>query len=167
MAIASVERLRDIAVDFIGDMHLSHLASIRQQQQSRGRRALGLFVAVWLNLALQPCAMAFAVEDDNDCLHCPPVQSVEHGGMHGAMDHDMPCADGLSDCAIAGDLNHDGRGGQFKLKDAPANLVIAIASDELSLSFGQVVSERPPPRYASVHAGAPPPLNILYCVYLK
>jgi len=145
---------------------LSHLADSRQQQQSRGRRALGLFVAVWLNLALQPCAMALAAEDHNDCLHCPPAQSVEHNGVHGDMGHDMPCADDLSDCAIVDALNHDGRSGKIKLDDAPADMLLAIAPHELSLPFGQVVSERAPPRYASVHA-ATPPLNVLYCVYLK
>lgn len=138
---------------------MNYLASIRNHQQPWGRRALGLFVAVWLNLALQPCAMAYAMD--------PPAQMPGHSSMHASMDHEMPCADGMTDCAIVDDINHDGRSGEFKLKDAPGDLVIAIAPHELSLPYGQVVSERPPPRYASVQAGAPPPLNILYCVYLK
>lgn len=145
---------------------MSQLFSIRQRQSLWGRRALGLFVAVWLNLALQPCAMAFEADDDHDCPHCPPVQIHEHGGMHGSMDNNMPCADGPSDCAIVEDLNHDGRGGQLKLKDAPVDMPVAIAPHELAELFRPVVIERPPPRYASVHAGAHPPLHILYCVYL-
>ena len=145
---------------------MSQLFSIRQCQQSRGRRALGLFVAVWLNLALQPCAMALEADDDHDCPHCPPAQVHEHGDMHGNMDNKMPCADGLSDCAIVEDLNHDGRSGQFQLKDAPVDIPVAIAPHELAEPFRQVATERPPPRYASVHAGAPPPLHVLYCVYL-
>jgi len=145
---------------------LSRLASIRQQQHPLGRRILGLFVAVWLNLALQPCAMAVEADADHDCPHCPPAETHEHGAMHGGMDPDMPCADAAADCAFADDWNHDGRSGQFKLKDAPVELPIAIAPHELSVPFRQATSATLRPRYASVHAGAPPPLHVLYCVYL-
>ena len=150
-----------------GDKHLSHLARIRQQQQSWGRRALGLFAAVWLNLALQPCAMAFEVGDDHDCPHCPPAQTLEHGGVHGGMDHELPCADGLSDCAVADDLNLDGRSGPSKLKDAPSDAAVAIAPHELELLFRQPAGATRRSCHASMHAGAPPPLYILHCVYLK
>jgi len=126
-----------------------------------------LFVAVWLNLALQPCAMALEADNDHDCPHCPPAQVHEHGGMHGNMDHEMPCADGLSDCAIVEDLNHDGRSGQFKLKDAPVDMLLAIAPQELALPFQQPANAKLHPRHTSVHAGAPPPLHVLNCVYLK
>ncbi|MDH3612433.1 MAG: hypothetical protein OEU90_01855 [Gammaproteobacteria bacterium] len=145
---------------------MSQLASIRQRQQTWGRRALGLFVAVWLNLALQPCAMAYTAGDDHDCPHCPPAETHEHGGMHGNMDHKVPCADGLSDCAVAEDVNHDGRNGQSKLKDAPTDTTFAIASDELAAPYHHPVDATSLPRYASVHAGAPPPLHVLNCVYL-
>jgi len=146
---------------------LSYLANIRQKQHSRGLRALGLFVAVWLNLALQPCAMAFEADDDHDCPHCPPAQTQEHGGMHGNMDNKMPCADGLSDCAIVEDLNVDGRGGQFKLKDAPVDTFLAIAPQELAQPFHQLTSATLHRRHTSVHAGASPPFYVLNCVYLK
>jgi len=146
---------------------LSYLASSRQQAQSQGFRALGLFAAVWLSLALQPCAMAFAADDDHDCPHCPPAQTQEHGGMHGNMDNKMPCVDGLSDCAIAEDLNVDGRGGQFKLKDAPVNILLAIAPQELALPFQRPANATRLPRHTPVHAGAPPPFYVLNCVYLK
>ena len=144
---------------------MNYLASIRQQQQSWGRRALGLFAIVWLNLVLQPCAMA--LQSDVDCLHCPPAQMVEHTGVHGEMNHDVPCTDSMSDCAIAEDLNHDGRSGQFKLKDAPADTPIAIAPHELAVPFRQPADAALRPRYALLHAGARPPLYILNCVYLK
>jgi len=146
---------------------LSHLANSRQEQQSRGRRALGLFAAVWLNLALQPCAMAFAAEDHNDCLHCPPVQSLEHDGVHGDMGHDIPCADGLSDCALVDALSHDGRSGKIKLNDTPVDTLLAIAPHELAVPFRQPANTTLHPRYTSVHAGAAPPLHVLHCVYLK
>ena len=149
-----------------GNKHLSYLANIRLTQQSWGRRALGLFVAVWLNLALQPCAMAFTA--DSDCPNCPPAQTHEHAGLHGdmsGMDEQMPCADGLDDCFIDDDLNHDGRSGESKAKDAP-NTSAAIFSQEMSLNWHRSADVTPRPRYASMHAGAPPSLHVLYCVYL-
>jgi hypothetical protein len=150
-----------------GDKDLSLLANIRQQQQTWARRALGLFVAVWLNLALQPCAMALESMQDNDCAHCPPAQMHEHDGMHESMGHEMPCAGAAADCSFSEDLNHDERGGQLKLKDAQLDSPIAISSREFVLPYGNPVDFRPRPRYASVHSGAPPPLNVLHCVYLK
>ena len=111
--------------------------------------------------------MAFAAEDDNDCAHCPPAQMLEHGGMHGDMGHDMPCADGLADCAIVDDLNYDGRSGKIKLNDSPVDTLLAIAPYELAVPFRQPASATLHPRYTSVHAGAAPPLHVLHCVYLK
>ena len=145
-----------------GDKYLSHLASIRRRQATWGKRALGLFVAVWLNLALQPCAMAYSMDVEQ-----PPMQMHEHGGMHGDMDEQMPCADGLADCSIVDDVNHDGRNGQTKLKDAPGDTPTAIAPQEASLAIHVPTDTLLRPRYASVPAGAPPPLHVLYCVYLK
>ena len=146
---------------------MSLLANIRQRQHTWARRALGLFVAVWLNLALQPCAMALEAVQDNDCPHCPPAQTHEHEGMHESMSHEMLCASAAADCSFSEDLNHDGRSDQPKLKDAHIDSPIAISSRELALFYGNPVDYRPPPRYTSVHTGAPPPLNVLHCVYLK
>jgi hypothetical protein len=146
---------------------LSRFASIRQQQQSWGRRALGLFVAVWLNLALQPCAMAFQVDDDHDCPNCPPAQMQEHAGMHGNMDHEMPCADGVDDCSIVDDLNHDGRGGEIKLKDLSTDTPLAIADYGSLIRFQYPSNATSQPRYALLHPGSPPPLYVLHCIYLK
>jgi len=146
---------------------LRQLARIRHQQKTFGRRALGLFVAVWLNLALQPCAMASQVEADGDCPGCPPAKMQHHDGMHGNMERDMPCVDAGTDCMLDADWNHDGRGGQAKLKDAPAATLIAIVPHELKLSLQNPRNAALRPRCASVHAGAPPPLHVLHCVYLK
>jgi hypothetical protein len=151
----------------IGDKHLSQLARIRHKQQNFGRRALGLFVAVWLNLALQPCAMAYDVEADADCPDCPPAGMQHHDGMHSDMGRDMPCADADTDCMLDADWNHDGRSGQSKLKDAQPDVPIAIAAHERALPFSRRANTTLYPRYASVYAGAPPPLHVLHCVYLK
>ena len=45
-------------------------ASFNQQQtKSKRTRALGLLVAVWVSLTLQPCAIASV--SDHECPHCP------------------------------------------------------------------------------------------------
>jgi len=146
---------------------LGRLANIRQQQQSWSRRALGLFMAVWLNLALQPCAMAFQVDDDRDCPNCPPAQMQEHAGMHGDMDHETPCADGVDDCSIADDLNHDGRGGQIKLKDLSNDIPLVIADIASQIRFQYPSNAISQPRYALRRSSAQPPLYVLHCIYLK
>lgn len=150
-----------------GDKHLSHLARISCKQQSWGKRALGVLAAVCLNLAMQPCAMASQADDEHDCPHCPPAQTHDgHGDRHGGMEHEMPCADGAADCTVDKEWSHDGRGAQFKLKDAPTDLPIAIAPHETGSRFRHPGDAILPPRYASVHTGKPPPLHVLYCVYL-
>ena len=145
---------------------MSHLANIRKARQILGRRALGLFVAVWLNLAMQPCAMAYEA-DDHDCPHCPPSQTHDHGDMQGSMDHTMPCADGAADCTIDEDWNHDTRGAKSKLKDVPAEIPVAIAPQELNAQLYRPTGSSGPTSCSPAQAGASPPLHVLYCVYLK
>ncbi len=130
---------------------------------SRGRRALGLFVAVWLNLALQPCAMAYEAPGDHDCPDCPPAEMHGDHGMHGAM-HDsmsaeMPCADELSDCMVDEDVSHDVRGDKLQLKDGPS----AILYTSTDFALPELAPQRrvPVPRRSSAHPGAPPPLHLL------
>lgn len=142
---------------------MSGIASIRQRQQSWGRRALGLFVAVWLNLALQPCAMAYESDDQAPM----QMQMQGHGGMHHDMDEQVPCADGLSDCSIASDLNYDARTGKIQLKDLSNDIPLAIADCDSLLRFRQPGDVLIPARYALLHSGGPPPLYVLHCVYLK
>lgn len=145
---------------------MSQLAKFRQRQQSWGRRALGMFVAVWLNLALQPCAMAFDSAEDHDCPHCPPEQVHEHGSMQASEDNQAPCVDGASDCLIAEELNHDSRTGTVKFKDSPTGDIVFLATADLTARFAIPTRLSSPPRYATLHTGAPPPLHVLYCVYL-
>jgi hypothetical protein len=105
--------------------------------------------------------------DDHDCPHCPPAQTHEHGDMHGSMDDKMPCADGAADCSIEEDWSHDARGAQSKLKDVPVEIPVAIAPQELNTHLYRPAGLAGPPGYSPVRAGAPPPLHVLYCVYLK
>ena len=145
---------------------MNPLASIRQRQISWAHRVLGMFVVVWLNMALQPCAMAFGSEQD--CPQCPPVHSREmpSQGSHNKALEDAPCYADASQCAFSDDYNYDGRNVQIKVKDAPSDVPVAIASAVVALSLADTVSVSPGPDDPSHRPGVPPSLNILYCVYL-
>jgi hypothetical protein len=149
---------------------VNSLATFKQRQTPWARSVLGLFVVVWLNLALQPCAMAMGGDDDHDCPHCPPGHTQEHDGHDmasiEAVGHDMPCATVAADCSVLDDYNYDGRAVQLKVKDAPSDLPVALLPSEQFLADAQsnLVAYAPP------NINHPPgpslPLNILYCVYL-
>ena len=106
---------------------------MRQRRVPWGRRTLGLFVVVWLNMALQPCSMAFGGEDDHDCLHCPPTHS-EAGSSHSGHEADQsnpgkaPCEPDASQCAFLDDFKYDGRTIKVKVEDTPGNLPVGIVS---------------------------------------
>ena len=146
---------------------MSYLAGISKQRRTWGRSALGLFAVVWLNLALQPCAMAFEAEDDPNCPHCPPTEMRGHHDMHAGMDAETPCADGMSDCGLDGDFSHDARGGQTQLKDVKSDGPAIAVPMDLVAPFHTVARESSPPRIATAHLGTSTPLHVLYCVYLK
>ena len=55
------------AEGILREHNLNLLAKIRRRQKPWARRVLGLFVMVWLNVALQPCAMALG--DAHDIWH--------------------------------------------------------------------------------------------------
>ena len=153
--------------------YLNILASIRQRQTPWTQRVLGMFIVVWLNLALQPCAMALGETSDHKCDYCPPAISQEsrstdqhesHGEGHDG--HDMPACDvATADCMFLDDFDYDGRTVQLKLKDAPSDLPLAIAPSVANLP----VLDNEPVFCRSGRAwdrpGVQPPLNVLFCVY--
>lgn len=135
------------------------------RRQSLGQRALGLFAAVWLNLALAPCATA--MEADHDCPHCPPAHEHEMAGHHGhgAAKAKAPCASLEADCGGIDDISLDGRGGQLKVKDL-GDLPVAIVPgvEHWDPVVATTVREATgPPRWP----GGSTPLHVLHCVYLK
>ena len=144
---------------------LINKANSRTYRQSPGQRALGLFAAVWLNLALAPCAMA--AEADHDCPHCPPAHEHEMAGHHG---HDAgqakaPCASADSACGELEDVSIDGRNGQLKLEE-PGDLPPAIpllADDWGTVAVAPIQESTGPPDWP----GGAPPIHVLNCVYLK
>ncbi len=84
--------------------------------------------------------------------------------MHGGMSGEMPCADGLEDCLIDDEINHDGRAGQLKTDEGQQGVNIGALDPPQPVALPE--NDRSPPRYASVHPGAPPPKHLLNCVFL-
>ncbi|MCH7854929.1 MAG: hypothetical protein IIB76_11435 [Proteobacteria bacterium] len=148
---------------------MKSLAVMQKRKAPLARNVLGLFIVVWLNMALQPCAMAFGGAGDHDCTHCPPTHSGELAA-HSA--HDMehaapvtaPCETSASQCALVDDFNYDGR--SAKVKDAPSDVPVAIVP-----SSSGILTESRSIRYSvlgerSCLPSSLLPLNVLYCVYL-
>ena len=143
-------------------MHTS--ATIGPERTASASRWLGVAVALWLNLAVQPCAMALGVDDE--CPHCPPAHDHEMAAHHGHHDIEIKagCDSPLSDCADSDDFSIDGRSSQAKLKDkSDAPIIIAPASQEEALGpvYYSTTAADPPRRVA-----ASPPIHLLNCVFL-
>ncbi|MBT8092494.1 MAG: hypothetical protein KJN77_05600 [Gammaproteobacteria bacterium] len=156
-------------------------AATTRTQISRARSALGVFVVVLLNLAVQPCAMALGNVEDHDCPRCPPSHNDEHSNHamrghemagHDMAGHDgtsgeMPCATDATNCSLAEELNYDGRAVKLEVEDSPNDLPIAIHPSISNAAVRRPArntgrhSTRSPPHIPSV------PLNVYYCVYLK
>lgn len=153
------------------DNTLNPLAKMRQRRTPWARRVLGVFVVVWLNMALQPCAMAFGGPGEHDCLHCPPAHAEEGSAhsQHHSDDSDSvssPCEMGASQCTFGDDFNYDGRILKVKVKDVPVDVPLAIAPGIAEVSLAAISPAVPCNSIRSYIPGDPPPLNVLYCVYL-
>lgn len=126
---------------------------------NQARSALGLVLIAVLNLAFQPCAMAMDMDTDHGCPHCPT--EARHGN------HDnKPKLDDIADCDYVNIYNHDGRSTESQGKDLSPDLNAPIAGE-----FSVAESALPQSEFrfgtsAARHPGDPP-LNILYCVFLK
>ncbi len=123
-----------------------------------------MFAAVWVVLALQPCAAA--LEKVTGCVHCP-TQQVEQMAMH--HDHDViedkaDCASLPAQCGEPGDISFDGRTGQLKVKDIVELPVAIAATTDVFVSdvAASTICATDPPNLQ----GNPRPLYILNCVYL-
>ena len=130
------------------------LSAIRKHGIRRGRHVLGLFVAAWIAIILQPCAVAG--ETEHDCPHCPP--EMVHEGHQQALTG--------PDCEIGDQIGLEARNLQPKLDDSFIQLPVFLgqAYDEVKLSQG---SSHPLSRSSLPIYPGGPPLNVLNCVYLK
>ncbi len=127
-------------------------------------RVLAVVFALWLNLAVGPCAMAFSV--DSDCPHCPPPQEdsmAAHHGGHG--DEAEPgCDSQPTDCGDIDDFSFDGRSSPGKLKDTTDSVAIVPATlPEVTFDpVAHFATAADPPGPTA----APLPLHLLNCVFL-
>ena len=132
-------------------------------------RLFGLFAAVWVGLALQPCAVAAVSE--HDCPHCPP-QAEEAARPHQShcnpdakvTPDEPPNCDALqANCCdleqSAANVRFDTTDGDDETVALPASEPAAYPDPGLGADPG---SEARPPE----PAGGSVPLHVLKCVYL-
>lgn len=113
---------------------------------SASRRVYAVLLAVFLNLAVLPCAMALEeIEKRHDC--CPPELNLEP-----------------AECCDIDDLSLDSRGGKLNLDDSTDVDVFAAGAGRESIDLAPIR------HLASVDPPDPPPdaqtLHKLFCVYL-
>jgi hypothetical protein len=125
---------------------------------------LAVVVSLWVNLAVQPCAMAMGA--DSDCPHCPPAVedtiAMAHG--HHGSGADADCATSGSDCGAIDEFGIDSRSSQSKLKDNAEDVVpvSVLPGGRLLVPATIPMAATGPPDIAV----APLPLHLLNCVFL-
>ncbi len=126
------------------------LTALRKNQRRSTLRLLAGLSLVWLNMALNPCAMALGEPEEHDCPHCPPVQH---------------CAEPAAElCSYIDGIDSDGRTHQARIPDfsdyAFSLPAVATPVPTFSVDSSAIIeflrSTGPPG----------PPLYISYCVYL-
>ena len=132
---------------------------------SAPRRALGVLVVFWLNLAAMPCTMALEAEAADS--HCPPA-AVEAASKHAHHDA-QPAAEPLpncltvqSDCCAIDDITIDSRA-TIEKTGGDVAIVVAPAPSWPSLAVMVFSSHEPRPPDPDGHF---PPIHVLNCVYL-
>jgi len=72
----------------------------------------------------------------------------------------------MSQCVVGDDINIDSRTPTIKVKDVPADTPLAIAPAITVPEITEYSASLPHSCIRSYLPGDPPPLNVLYCVYL-
>lgn len=153
------------------DKSLDFLTTIRQKPNRWTRRAFGLLVVVWLNIALQPCVMAFGDVNNHGCPGCPPPSAEDissysaHDAGNSNLDATM-CASSTADCELVDDFNFSGRATSVSTKDAPIDIPVGIAPPVDTISLVNDLSARPDVSNTFYLPGDSLPLRVLYCSYL-
>lgn len=147
------------------------LATIRQRQTSWTRRVLGVFVVVWLTLAVQSCAMAFDDLNDDDCQLCPLAHSgqVSSQSAHDAENSDLatsPSENNEDQCTSVDGVDYDSGVARVTIKDVPSDSPDKFAPRVTAGSRKFSSSALPDSNDSSFLPGSTQPLNILHCVYL-
>jgi len=146
------------------------LARFRQRQASRAKRLLGLFVVVWLSMALLPCAMALGSTHQHDGENCLPEMSGETLSadaheLQNEVVQDERCNISGAQCAFLNDYNYDGRATPAKVKHAPSDAPIVLAQSVAAMPLlngvPMICNTDDPTR----RPGNQLQIHLLYCVY--
>ena len=132
---------------------MNTLQSIRNWQHRSVSRTCAVFVAVWVNLVFQACAMAAMPADH--CPHCPPE-------MHGSEMPMAPMECGLIDSID--DPNFVNPSSKLDSEISDLDFTTFGSWFEVPWVFSNDVEL---PRYKPLQSDHGPPLNVLFCVYLK
>ena len=129
---------------------LNLLATVRNHQISSGRSLIIALAVVWLNIALQPCAMALNVSGPaDDCTHCSDAMARLCGESH------------TGNCTGLDFVGPDARSAQIKSAQFLTLTPIHCAQNSAANANGTSASAQLSQVYQ------PPAINILNCVYLK
>lgn len=140
-------------------------------QSKRARtRIFGLFVAVWVSLAVQPCAVAAVSE--SDCPHCPPeIEAVaptteSHCNPAANISHDEQpnCDSAQAACCDVDEGIVNVRVDTNGLDDNSTGLPLSALASHPDIGLcGAPENAAAPPE----PSGATVPLHVLKCVYLN
>jgi len=133
------------------------------------RNLLGVVVALWVGLGIQPCAVAAV--SDHGCPHCPLAleQDASHAGDHlcasEILQFDESCVSAQAECCDIDEGTIDVRSGQQDLDDYDGFLPLLPTSASELLTHPDDPSDgaADPPGYS----GGSVSLHVLYCVYLN
>ena len=145
-------------------------ASFNKQRSTTARnRVFGLLAAVWVSLALQPCAIAAV--SDHECPHCPVEIEAAPAAIR---DHCNPAA---TDKGDDGTSNHSAQSDCCDLDEGIVNVRVDTSGDDddtTVLPTGVPASqfrlgsceESGSATGPSDSTGGSVPLHVLKCVYL-
>jgi len=140
----------------------------KHRKVSRTRKALGLMLAVWVSLAVQPCAVAAASTEE--CPHCPVLVETTPEPERNHCGSIVTSSEEIVSCASA----------QTECSDVEEGIVnLRIESPDLDEGHNVLPTSIPVshpclgPREESGNAAGPPepssgsvPLHVLKCLYL-
>ena len=138
---------------------MSILAAIRLRKKLWIPRVAAVFSVMWVSMLLQPCAMAMGAgqmgmdHEQHSCPHCPPPMHEE-------------CVDEAVECRYLERFDVDHRASTAKFSAGSEDFQSVLNSYcEAPLLPARAVTRFSSPRHATAPPG--PPLNVLFCVYLK
>lgn len=161
---------------------MTAFSALRVRRSTWGRFVSGLVMVAWMNVMLQPCAMAMTSVAEPDAM---PAMHMEHGEHSQHVAHEEHTADRacpqcdpatapqqeacdavlMEDCSSLSDYNNDGRSSDPKPKDAAT--VVAHTSLFDKTNFIVEPRSMPARQFDRPTISSGPPLNVRFCVYLK